>query len=209
MKKHRSARAWAGFSLVEMLVALTIGSVLISGAVYIYSQSRKTFTVSDTVARLQDQARAGDGQAREPWPMIVLRTPKGWTGPVKVDGDQVEGTFRAHEVPLPAVRSDEEHLRALEAWLRSYRPEELFDAGGAPVGDLVALSPSGDRRMSANPTSNGGAVLRELDLPDFRDYAVEVKAPGSELHEPTRVLGGWLRDVVRRNPSTFLLFGPD
>ncbi|HJQ74745.1 MAG TPA: phosphoketolase family protein, partial [Gaiellaceae bacterium] len=140
---------------------------------------------------------------------IVFRTPKGWTGPREVDGLQVEGTWRAHQVPLAAVRENPEHLRLLEEWLRSYRPDELFDEVGALVSDLAALPPVGDRRMSANPKTNGGLVLRELDLPDFRAHAVDVDRPGTATAEATRILGGWLRDVVRRNPESFRIFGPD
>ncbi|MCW6011281.1 phosphoketolase, partial [Micromonospora sp. CPCC 205371] len=143
------------------------------------------------------------------WPVIVLRTPKGWTGPHEVDGKQVEGTFRSHQVPLSGVRDNPDHLRQLEAWLRSYRPEELFDATGAPVEDLAALPPAGDRRMSANPHANGGVVLRDLVLPDFREYAVDVPKPGEPMAEATRVFGTWLRDVIRANPDRFRLFGPD
>ena len=146
---------------------------------------------------------------RQRWPMIVLRTPKGWTGPKEVDGLPVEGTWRSHQVPVADVRENPEHLRILEDWLRSYRPEELFDDRGAPVAELLELPPQGDRRMSANPHANGGLLLRDLVLPDFRDYAVEVSKPGTELAEATRVLGTFLRDVIARNPDTFRLFGPD
>ena len=144
-----------------------------------------------------------------PWPMIVLRTPKGWGCPPVVDGQVVEGTFRAHQVPLPAARTNDEHRRVLEAWMRSYRPDELFDDDGRPVTDLVDLPPKGDRRMSANPIANGGVVLRALDLPDWREATVAVDTPGATVHEPTRVLGAWLREVTRRNPDNFLVFAPD
>ncbi len=163
----------------------------------------------DEIARIQDAARTGAGQGRPRWPMIVLRTPKGWTGPAEVDGLPVEGTWRSHQVPLADVRNNAEHLRQLEEWMRSYRPEELFDADGALVSELAALQPVGERRMSANPHANGGALLRELVLPDFRYYAVEVGKPGVESSEATRVLGGFLRDVIAQNPETFRLFGPD
>jgi xylulose-5-phosphate/fructose-6-phosphate phosphoketolase len=143
------------------------------------------------------------------WPMIVMRTPKGWTGPREVDGVQVEGTWRAHQVPLTEVRTNPAHLRQLETWMRSYRPDELFEAGGAPVPLIRDLHPRGDRRMSANPHSNGGTLLRDLDLPDFREFAVDVPQPGSATSEATRVLGTWLREVVRRNPHNFKLLGPD
>jgi len=163
----------------------------------------------DEIAAIQRHARTTGDTSRPRWPMIVLRTPKGWTGPSTVDGQQVEGTFRAHQVPVAQVRDNPEHLRQLEQWLRSYRPEELFDATGAPVADLAALPPTGDRRMSANPHTNGGVVLRDLVLPDFRDYAVPVDQPGASTAEAARVLGGWVRDVVRANPDRFRLLGPD
>jgi xylulose-5-phosphate/fructose-6-phosphate phosphoketolase len=143
------------------------------------------------------------------WPMIVLRTPKGWTGPKEVDGLPVEGTWRSHQVPVADVRDNPEHLRILEDWLRSYAPEELFDDEGRLVPELAELPPRGQRRMSANPHANGGTLLRDLVLPDFREYAVEVSKPGTELAEATRVLGTFLRDVITRNPETFRLFGPD
>jgi xylulose-5-phosphate/fructose-6-phosphate phosphoketolase len=140
---------------------------------------------------------------------VVLRTPKGWTGPKEVDGLPVEGTWRAHQVPVTDVRDNPDHLRILEDWLRSYRPEELFDDAGRPVPELVELPPRGERRMSANPNANGGELLRDLVLPDFRDYAVEVAAPGTTFNEATRVLGGFLRDVIAANEDDFRLFGPD
>jgi xylulose-5-phosphate/fructose-6-phosphate phosphoketolase len=165
----------------------------------------------DEIAAIQRRARAPrTGTVERPtWPMLVLRTPKGWTGPREVDGHRVEGTYRAHQVPLPAVRENPEHLAQLERWLRSYRPEELFDATGAPVADLAALPPTGARRMSANPHANGGLLLTDLVLPDFRDYAVAVPAPGGSVAEPTAVLGTWIRDVIAANPERFRLFGPD
>jgi xylulose-5-phosphate/fructose-6-phosphate phosphoketolase len=141
--------------------------------------------------------------------MIVLRTPKGWTGPKEVDGLAVEGTWRSHQVPMTDVRENPEHLRLLEDWLRSYRPEELFDKEGRLVPELAYLPPKGQRRMSANPHANGGELLRDLALPDFRDYGVEVAQPGTTFSEPTRVLGAFLRDVTDRNSENFLLFGPD
>jgi xylulose-5-phosphate/fructose-6-phosphate phosphoketolase len=141
--------------------------------------------------------------------MIVFRTPKGWTGPREVNGLQVEGTWRAHQVPLAEVRTNDAHRRQLEEWLRSYRPDELFDANGALIAELAALAPEGERRMSGNPKTNGGLLLRDLELPDFRKYAVHVDAPATAPAEATRVLGSWLTDVVRRNPETFRIFGPD
>jgi xylulose-5-phosphate/fructose-6-phosphate phosphoketolase len=161
----------------------------------------------DAIAGIQHTARAGDQETRPRWPMIILRTPKGWTGPHEVDGAQVEGTWRSHQVPLTAARDTPEHLRILEQWLKSYRPDELFDEDGALVPELRALAPEGDRRMGANPHAVG--VLRDLRLPDFRDYAVDVAKPGTTASEATRVLGGYLRDVVELNPDSFRIFGPD
>ncbi|MGN6609709.1 MAG: phosphoketolase family protein, partial [Jatrophihabitans sp.] len=167
-------------------------------------------TALDRIAAIQQAARGGDGTGGRPaWPMIVLRTPKGWTGPKEVDGLPVEGTFRSHQVPLAATRTNDEHRAQLEAWLRSYRPEELFTESGALRPELRALAPTGERRMSANPHANGGLLLRDLHLPDFRDYAVDVPHPATELSEATRVLGEYLRDIIRRNPDNFRLMGPD
>jgi xylulose-5-phosphate/fructose-6-phosphate phosphoketolase len=158
---------------------------------------------------LDDIARIKEGAAPPRWPLIVLRTPKGWTGPAEVDGLPVENTWRAHQVPLAETRENADHRRMLEEWLRGYRPEELFDANGTLVPELRALAPVGERRMSANPHANGGLLLRELALPDFRDYAVELKAPAVGSSEATRVAGGFLADVVRRNVDNFRIFGPD
>ncbi|MGX1804096.1 phosphoketolase family protein [Nocardia sp. NPDC055321] len=163
----------------------------------------------DAIAAAQRAARADGSTERPAWPMIVLHTPKGWTCPPVVDGEPVEGTFRAHQVPLPAARQNAEHRAVLERWLESYRPRELFDADGTPVPELLALSPAGDRRMSANPVANGGALLRDLTLPRWRDFGVEVVTPGAVKHEATRVLGGWLAEVTRRNPDNYLTFAPD
>jgi len=165
--------------------------------------------VIDEIRAIQRRARSEGDLTRPTWPAIVLKTPKGWTGPKFVDGLPVEGTWRAHQVPIAAARTNPEHLALLESWMRSYRPEELFDGAGTLVPELAALAPRGERRMSANPHANGGLLLRDLRLPDFRDYAVEVTAPGASESEATRVLGGWLRDVIKDNPSTFRLFGPD
>ncbi|WP_062436695.1 phosphoketolase family protein [Herbidospora daliensis] len=142
-------------------------------------------------------------------PMIILRTPKGWTGPKEVDGLPVEGTWRSHQVPLASVRENPVHLAMLEEWMRSYRPEELFGADGRPVADILATVPAGDRRMSASPHANGGKLLRPLVLPDFRDYTVDVPAPGTATTEPTRVLGRFLRDVMAANEANFRIMGPD
>lgn len=163
----------------------------------------------DSIAAIQRHARSTGDMSRPRWPVLVLRTPKGWTGPAEIDGLPVSGTWRSHQVPLGAVRDDPRQLEMLAAWLRSYRPEELFDPTGAPAPELRALPPQGERRMSANPHANGGELLRDLVLPDFRDYAVAVPAPGVTDAEATRVLGGWLRDVMRANPDRFRLFGPD
>jgi xylulose-5-phosphate/fructose-6-phosphate phosphoketolase len=165
--------------------------------------------VIDEIDSIRRRAREEPDSARPSWPMIVLRTPKGWTGPKTVDGLPVEGTFRAHQVPLAHVRENPEHLAALESWLRSYRPEELFDASGALQAELAALAPTGERRMGANPHANGGLLLRALELPDFRDYAIEVPSPGLKTTEATRVLGEFLRDIVRLNPDRFRIMGPD
>ncbi|MGD1283032.1 phosphoketolase [Mycobacterium seoulense] len=163
----------------------------------------------DDIAAIQDAARSGNQTRRPVWPMIVLRTPKGWTGPKVVDGKKVEGTWRAHQVPLAETHDNPQHRAQLEEWLRSYRPEELFDGDGRLRAELRALAPSGDRRMSANPHANGGLLLHDLDLPDFRDYAVPVSRPAAETHEATRVLGTFLRDVIARNMDRFRLMGPD
>jgi xylulose-5-phosphate/fructose-6-phosphate phosphoketolase len=168
--------------------------------------------LDDCVREIQAIQRSAreDGRAGRPtWPMVVLRTPKGWTGPKEVDGLPVEGTWRAHQVPIAEPRTNPDHLALLEAWMRSYRAEELFDEQGALVPDLQALPPTSWRRMSANPHANGGLLLRDLDLPDFRGYAVPVDRPGTGRAEATRVLGTFLRDVIARNPRTFRLFGPD
>jgi xylulose-5-phosphate/fructose-6-phosphate phosphoketolase len=166
--------------------------------------------VVEDITEIQRKARARAGGSERPrWPMIVLRTPKGWTGPKTVDGLPTEGTWRSHQVPLGEVRANPEHLAALESWMRSYRSEELFDADGALAPELAAFPPTATRRMSANPHANGGLLLQDLALPDFRDYAIEVAKPGTTSSEATRILGGYLRDVIRANPTRFRLFGPD
>jgi xylulose-5-phosphate/fructose-6-phosphate phosphoketolase len=165
----------------------------------------------DEIAAIQRTWRAGEANpGRHPrWPMIVLRTPKGWTGPRDVDGVQVEGTFRSHQVPLAGLADNPEHLQQLERWMRSYRAHELFADGGHLRSEIAALAPEGDRRMGANPHANGGRLRRDLDLSDYRSDAVDVPAPGRTRSEPTRVFGGWLSDVVARNPRTFRVMGPD
>lgn len=161
------------------------------------------------IRTIQDDARGGDWDGSRPtWPMIVLRTPKGWTGPHEVDDILVEGTFRSHQVPLSGVRENPAHLAMLEEWLRSYRPEELFDEAGRPTGPALDVVPVGDLRMSASPHANGGVLTRDLDLPDYRDYAVDLSA-GDGLQESTRRLGRMLRDVYAANPTSFRLFCPD
>jgi len=161
--------------------------------------------LADAWRRIQAKKAGSD----ELWPMIVMRTPKGWTGPQTVDGIQVTGTWRSHQVPLSGVRDNPEHLALLERWLKSYGPEELFDATGAPTRLVKEQAPDGALRMSATPHANGGLLTHDLDLPSFRDYAVEVKQPGTDHAESTRKLGELMRDVYRRNPHTFRLFCPD
>jgi xylulose-5-phosphate/fructose-6-phosphate phosphoketolase len=168
-------------------------------------------TVVAEIKRIQTEARAGRSSERPRWPMIVLKTPKGWTGPKVVDGQKIEGTYRAHQVPLSAPSKNPEHLRILESWMQSYKPQELFDKNGRLVADLAQLAPKGDRRMGANPHANGGILLRDLRLPRFADYAVNVPDPGAVCAEDTVVLGGFLRDVIKLNQdqANFRVFGPD
>ncbi|WP_460518482.1 phosphoketolase family protein [Humibacter antri] len=175
-------------------------------------------TVLNDIATIKADARAGrydpspgdeQGGAVPAWPMIILRTPKGWTCPHTVDGVQIEGTYRAHQVPLANARDSEEHTKILEDWLKKYRPDELFDEVGAPASLATELAPEGDRRMSANPIANGGLLRKELTLRDFRDFAVDVPEPGATTDEATKVLGRWLATVIEDNPRTFRIFGPD
>jgi xylulose-5-phosphate/fructose-6-phosphate phosphoketolase len=162
------------------------------------------------IRAIQQAARGGDWNGERPrWPLIVLRSPKGWTGPEEVDGIQVTGTWRSHQVPLSGVRDNPDHLAVLESWLKSYRPEELFDASGAPTALVRGLAPEGDLRMSATPHANGGVLTRELDMPDFREYAIDVPAPAQLRAESTRKLGELMRDIYTRNPDRFRLFCPD
>jgi xylulose-5-phosphate/fructose-6-phosphate phosphoketolase len=167
--------------------------------------------VVDEIARIQSDARTKGITARPTWPMIVLETPKGWTGPKEVDGLKVEGTYRAHQVPLSEPREHPEHLKLLETWMKSYRPEELFDQNGRLISELAELAPTGTRRMGANPHANGGILLRDLRLPDFRDHAIAVPDPGQVTGEDTRTLGKYLRDVITLNADlgNFRIFGPD
>jgi len=166
-------------------------------------------TVITEITAIQKKAREGGDITRPQWPMIVLKSPKGWTGPKTVDGLPTEGTWRSHQVPMAEVRTNPEHLALLETWLKSYRPDELFDESGALIAELAALPPKSYRRMSANPHANGGLLLQDLVLPDFRPYGVEVAKPGTTFAEATRVLGTWLRDVTKANPQRFRIFGPD
>jgi xylulose-5-phosphate/fructose-6-phosphate phosphoketolase len=165
--------------------------------------------VCSDIADIQRGAREEGDVTRPRWPAIVLVTPKGWTGPKEVDGEPAEGSYRSHQVPLAQIAKNPEHLAQLEAWLRSYRPEELFDEGGTLQPEIAALAPDGERRMGANPHANGGKLSRALELPDFRDHAVDVPAPARAFSEATRVLGRYLRDVIARNPDRFRLMGPD
>jgi xylulose-5-phosphate/fructose-6-phosphate phosphoketolase len=167
--------------------------------------------VLNDIRAIQKDARTNGFSHRPEWPMIVLESPKGWTGPKEVDGVQIEGTFRAHQVPLTGIGSKPGHLKMLEDWMKSYKPEELFDEKGALVAELAALAPKGERRMGANPNANGGVLLKDLRLPDFREYAVGVPKPGSVTAEATRVLGQMLRDIMKMNAEArnFRVFGPD
>ncbi len=153
-------------------------------------------TALDRIAAHQRAAREDGVTERPRWPMIVLRTPKGWTGPEEVDGLPVENTWRSHQVPLSGVRDNPEHLRQLEDWLRSYRPAELFDTDGRPTAQVLACVPEGEARLGSTPYANGGLLLRALPLPDLADHAVRVDKPGTALHEPTKVLGGLLESVM-------------
>ncbi len=165
--------------------------------------------VTAEIASIQHRAREHGNAERPRWPMIVLRSPKGWTGPKEVDGLPAEGSFRSHQVPLADLAANPHHLMQLEQWLQSYRPQELFDETGAPRRQLTDLAPRGERRMGSNPHANGGLLLRPLELPDFRSYAVDVPAPTASSSEPTRVLGAFLRDVMRANADRFRVMGPD
>ncbi|QZN85009.1 phosphoketolase [Cellulomonas sp. C5510] len=164
--------------------------------------------VLDEISEIKARAAAGD-DSRPAWPMIIFKTPKGWTCPPVIDGKQVENSWRSHQVPLASARDTDEHLHVLEDWLKSYRPEELFEADGSVKADITALAPGGTLRMSDNPHANGGLLLKDLRLPDFRDFAVEVPVPGGSISEATRELGKYLTEVIRRNPDNFRIFGPD
>ena len=155
-------------------------------------------TVVEEIHAIQNDARTGKSTALPLWPMVVLRSPKGWTGPKFVDGKPVEGTWRAHQVPVADLEKPE-HLKMLEDWMKNYRPEKLFDHNGTFVSELAELAPTGDRRMGANPHANGGLLMKALLLPDFRTYAVKIPKPGTETAESTRILGTFLRDVMELN----------
>jgi xylulose-5-phosphate/fructose-6-phosphate phosphoketolase len=161
------------------------------------------------IRRVQQEARASGKATRQRWPMIVLRSPKGWTGPKEVDGHKVEGFWRAHQVPLSGLHDNPAHLKQLDGWLRSYKPEELFDKNGKLIPELKALAPKGARRMGANPHANGGLLRKALRMPDFREYAIKVEKPGQASAENTRPLGRFLRDIMRQNRADFRVFGPD
>jgi xylulose-5-phosphate/fructose-6-phosphate phosphoketolase len=165
--------------------------------------------IVEEIGAIQEDARVNGFRRRPAWPMIVLRSPKGWTGPKELDGKPVEGTFRAHQVPLDAVRARPDELRMLEEWMRSYRPQELFDESGTLQADIAALAPEGERRMGANPHANGGLLRKDLELPDFRDYAVDVPKPGATVAEATRVQGNFLRDTMKLNEKNFRVVSPD
>src|ERR1039458_8540987 len=165
--------------------------------------------VTDEITQIQRRARVDGNVSRPRWPGIGRRTPRGWTGPKEVDGLPAEGSWRSHQVPLADLASKPEHLVQLEAWLRSYEPEDLFDERGALRPQLTALAPEGDLRMGANPHANGGTLLRALEMPDFRDHAVEVSRPAASTSEATRVLGGFLAEVIDRNRDNFRVMGPD
>jgi len=173
--------------------------------------ARTLDTIIGEIRSIQTAARAGQSTTRPIWPMIILRTPKGWTGPKVVDGKPVEGTWRAHQVPVTDFASKPGHVKILEDWMKSYKPEELFDKHGRLISELAELAPTGERRMGANPHANGGLLLRDLVMPDFRDYAVKVTKPGTEIEESTRVLGNLLRDVMKLNADArnFRVWGPD
>jgi len=168
-------------------------------------------TVIEEIHTIQRTAQRSKSFTLPVWPMIILRTPKGWTGPKNVDGKPVEGTWRAHQVPVADLTTKPEHLAFLEDWLKSYRPEELFDESGKLIAELAELAPKGDRRMGANQHANGGLLLKDLLMPDFRHYAVSVAKPGTQLAESTKVLGTFLRDVMKLNQQqvNFRVFGPD
>jgi xylulose-5-phosphate/fructose-6-phosphate phosphoketolase len=173
--------------------------------------SKTLDTIISEIRSIQKEARENGITKRPQWPMIILRTPKGWTGPKEVDGKKTEDFWRSHQVPFSEMASRPDHVKLLDDWMKSYKPEELFDENGALKGELAALAPKGERRMGANPHANGGILLKNLRMPDFRDYAVAVTEPGQHFEEATRVLGGFLRDIMKLNMKNknFRVFGPD
>jgi len=200
----------------EELEALFVGygykPYFVEGSEPAQVHQKMAATLDQAIAEIravQKAARAGGKPERPRWPMIVLRTPKGWTGPKEIGGHKAEGSWRSHQVPFSDVRGNPANMKLLEGWLRSYKPEELFDANGRLVPELKALAPVGQRRMSANPHANGGLLRKDLKLPDFRSYAVDVAHAGKVLHENTKPLGEFLRDVMRNNMTSFRVFGPD
>ncbi|MBZ8181986.1 phosphoketolase family protein [Oscillatoria salina] len=166
-------------------------------------------TVIAEIKQIQAEARANGFKKRPQWPAIVLISPKGWTGPAEVDGKKTENYWRSHQVPLSGLAKNPDHLKMLEAWMKSYKPEELFDENGTLITELAELAPQGQRRMSDNPHANGGLLLKALKMPDFEDYAVEVEKPGIVRAEATRIMGRFLRDVMKKNPTNFRVMGPD
>ncbi|MFB8792330.1 MAG: phosphoketolase family protein [Potamolinea sp.] len=166
-------------------------------------------TIAAEIKTIQNDARTNGFTKRPQWPMIILRSPKGWTGPKEVDGKKTEGSWRSHQVPLAEIANNPGHLKLLEDWMKSYKPEELFDENGTLIPELAELAPKGDRRMGANPQANGGLLLKDLKMPDFQDYAVEVTKPGTAIGEATREMGYFLQDIIKLNPHNFRLMGPD
>jgi xylulose-5-phosphate/fructose-6-phosphate phosphoketolase len=204
----------SGDELESLLVGYGYRPYLVEGAEPAATHQAMAATLETVIAEIraiQGDARAAGRAERPRWPMIILRTPKGWTGPKEVDGKKTEGSWRSHQVPLADMATRPEHVAQLERWMKSYRPEELFDERGTLMPELAALVPEGDRRMGANRHANGGLLLQDLEMPDFRDHAVAVPTPGTVLAESTRSLGGFLRDVMRYNlrRRNFRVFGPD
>ena len=163
------------------------------------------------IKSIQQTARETKKAKRPLWPMIILQTPKGWTGPKVVDGKKVEGSWRSHQVPLSEIGTNPSHLKLLESWMKSYKPEELFDSSGKLIPELAELAPAGNRRMGANPHANGGILLKNLKLPDFRTYALNIPEPGTVVAESTKIMGAFIRDVMKlnREQKNFRIMGPD
>src|SRR5262249_22370412 len=198
--------------LNALLVGYGYTPYFVEGSDPVEMHQKMAATLEHVIVEIRATQKAAQGVAapsRPRWPMIVLRSPKGWTGPKEIHGHKVEGFWRAHQVPMSDVRDNPENLKILEQWMRSYQPEELFDAKGTLLPELKALAPKGKRRMSANPHANGGLLRKELELPEFGAYAVAVPSPGNTKYENTKPLGEYLRDVMRDNPINFRVFGPD